>query len=543
MLFGRPIGTIVAVTRLALAIIAFVAIQAFPPQAHASLLRVLLLIYVVGASIVTVTELKHSSTARSAYLCHGFDITISSALMYYCQGDTSAFFVLYVFALLSSAAQWNWKGALTTTLILLLALISLMLFELSTSEVTVGHISGDLLQVALRAGFLLTCGAMMAYFAALRERSRSRYERVAEGSKRDIAGLSTDRLKDITCRIADVLQADRVIVRYETKVDRRRTAIEWSSGTLRYVSWFADAMEPSHPGEWDVAPESEAAGTRASDRPGSKRTDRKCARSALSPFKVAFESEGCYGQVTVCGPRVWSQEDHTLLRILASQIGAEIEEESLRAALQAVAAREERLRLARDLHDGPLQGIAAANLQLGIVSRQLPEHVQRQLKETRSLLSGEARRIRSTIQTPSARAMSAPKSVKLARTLNEQLAQLSRQWGCCVLLNVYPANLKATESDVAHLENMVSEAVSNAVRHGQATEVEISVQRSQGSFIIDIQDNGSGCLAIEGTYSHATLASDNLGPRMLRSRAESLGGSLRLTSTVRGTGLHIEFGK
>ena len=79
---------------------------------------------------------------------------------------------------------------------------------------------------------------------------------------------------------------------------------------------------------------------------------------------------------------------------------------------------------------------------------------------------------------------------------------------------------------------MASEALTNVVKHANATDVAVSVQRRGGRLVVAIDDDGVGG-ALEGHGS---------GLRGLRDRVEALGGELEIASAPGcGTRLRAEF--
>jgi signal transduction histidine kinase len=77
----------------------------------------------------------------------------------------------------------------------------------------------------------------------------------------------------------------------------------------------------------------------------------------------------------------------------------------------------------------------------------------------------------------------------------------------------------------------LAEAVSNAVRHGRASEIIASITKSAEQLQLRIQDNGTGFTAI---------ARDQARPLSLRSRVEELGGRLLISPCTQGADLRIE---
>jgi signal transduction histidine kinase len=75
---------------------------------------------------------------------------------------------------------------------------------------------------------------------------------------------------------------------------------------------------------------------------------------------------------------------------------------------------------------------------------------------------------------------------------------------------------------------VVSEALANAVKHGRASRIDVSLGRSNGSLLLSIRDDGiGGADPLRGS-----------GLMGLTDRVEALGGSIRVESR-RGEGTHL----
>src|SRR5438445_7848736 len=84
----------------------------------------------------------------------------------------------------------------------------------------------------------------------------------------------------------------------------------------------------------------------------------------------------------------------------AEQIFADINRFFSKAHVQRAAMQDERTRLARELHDGVLQSLTGAALQLEALSRLLEgnPHVQKRLCEIEQVITGEHRALRAWIE-------------------------------------------------------------------------------------------------------------------------------------------------
>lgn len=78
------------------------------------------------------------------------------------------------------------------------------------------------------------------------------------------------------------------------------------------------------------------------------------------------------------------------------------------------------------------------------------------------------------------------------------------------------------ETNATHLYRIVQEAVSNALRHGRAEQVEVRLVRTDGRWQLTVTDDGVGVPA------EAAPGSGGLGMRSMRYRAAVVGGTLEV---------------
>jgi PAS domain S-box-containing protein len=179
------------------------------------------------------------------------------------------------------------------------------------------------------------------------------------------------------------------------------------------------------------------------------------------------------------------------------------------------AADEARRRLERDLHDGAQQSLVCALIALrsGLGrldddpqrARQLLEatedHLERGLQDLRDLAHGihpsqlSARGVAAALGELAARA---PVPVRVVDDLDRRLS-----------------------SDVeAALYFSAAEAVTNAAKHAEPTQIEVHVGRRNGSVFVQVQDDGVGGASVDG----------GSGLRGLRDRLATLGGAVFIAS-------------
>lgn len=183
---------------------------------------------------------------------------------------------------------------------------------------------------------------------------------------------------------------------------------------------------------------------------------------------------------------------------------------------------EERASIAHDLHDGTIQGLYALGLELD-------SHARRDTTpdSTRDTLSTGIERINDLIADirqyiVMLEASTSSRAPDLSHDLPFAIRQLVPQ-GIDTVLNISAAALQEAGGRVAEdLLYIAREALSNAVRHAQASRIAVDLRQSDEEMALTVQDNGAGF--------DPSLARVGLGTVSMRTRAERLGAKLSLVS-------------
>jgi signal transduction histidine kinase len=209
-------------------------------------------------------------------------------------------------------------------------------------------------------------------------------------------------------------------------------------------------------------------------------------------------------------------------------------------AAEAVAT-EERIRLARDLHDGVLQSLTGIGLRLAAVRSLLdkdPRAAREALEPVQRLLTAEQRDLRFYIQELKPRPRRQGE-VSLAFQVTELVHRIELEWGLRAELRTGGLEEPMPESLAREVYNVIREALVNAARHGEASAVRLEIRKEgEDRLCITVADNGRG-FPFQGRLSHAELAERSLGPRNLFERVSSLQGTLDLESGAGGARLEI----
>jgi signal transduction histidine kinase len=212
------------------------------------------------------------------------------------------------------------------------------------------------------------------------------------------------------------------------------------------------------------------------------------------------------------------------------------DEVSLQAATQGE-------RLAQELHDGVLQSMTAAALQLEVAWRLIetnPDAARARLRDVQQTIGQGQRELRAwTEKLQSAVASPTAAAGDLARALAALRQQVERRWGLRVLLTMDVRD--PVSGDLfSGVYWIVQEALTNAGRHARATHAraDIKLARRSDRIRIAVADDGCG-FPFRGRFDLAQLSARGIGPRSLKERVASLNGDLVLSSELSGSRLEI----
>jgi signal transduction histidine kinase len=189
-----------------------------------------------------------------------------------------------------------------------------------------------------------------------------------------------------------------------------------------------------------------------------------------------------------------------------------------RAALIARGADEERLRVAREVHDIAGHGFAVVAMQAGValtVFDEQPAQARVSLEAIRSASEHALAELQATLDTLHA-------SAPTARDVPD-LVERVRAGGLPVTLSVTGDPGRLGERESATVYRLVQEALTNVLRHAGPTAAEVDVDYGAREVSVAVRDRGAGAVAGPGR-----------GLRGLRQRVEDLQGTF--TAGERPTG-------
>ena len=247
---------------------------------------------------------------------------------------------------------------------------------------------------------------------------------------------------------------------------------------------------------------------------------------AVSGMSVIIHASGRpYGVLSAhtLERREFTGVDVDFLKSVANVLAAAIERRQLEEDLLYTVEREQQ-RIGQDLHDGLCHQLAGIGFSTGLIARELPEsldaksklthvvgHVRDAILEARMLARGL-----SPVQLESDGLMSALHELV---TTTEQLFKISCRFEC-------EEPVLVEDNGIAtHLYRIAQEAIHNAIKHGRAAHVSVTLADA-GDHTLTISDDGLG---LPTEFS----GSQGMGLRIMKYRAGMIGGRLSI-----GAGQH-----
>ena len=215
----------------------------------------------------------------------------------------------------------------------------------------------------------------------------------------------------------------------------------------------------------------------------------------------------------------------------ADLVATAIANAATRAELVASRARivaagdEARRRLERDLHDGAQQRLVSLGLELRLAEESIPPR-RNDLKERLSHIVSGLTGVAEDLQEFS---RGIHPAILSKGGLGSAIRTLARRSAVPVTHDIAVDRSLSESAEVAAYY-VVSEALTNAAKHAQASEVHVSATAEDGNLCLVIRDDGVG-------GADSRRGSGLIG---LMDRVEALGGRLEITSQVgSGTSLHV----
>ncbi|MDQ0254521.1 two-component system sensor histidine kinase DegS [Evansella vedderi] len=188
------------------------------------------------------------------------------------------------------------------------------------------------------------------------------------------------------------------------------------------------------------------------------------------------------------------------------------------------AQEEERKRLSREIHDGPAQMMANVALRSELVERVYAEkgveEAMQEIRDLRCMVKDSLAEVRRIIYDLRPMALD---DLGLIPTLEKYLRHVQERMDATIIFRNFGKDIRLpTEMEIA-LFRFVQEAVQNANKHAEATEILVKVELKPTRAVAVIKDNGKG-------FNPNVKKEGSFGILGMRERVNMLDGHLSIDS-------------
>ena len=541
---------LIASGRVVLSVFSLLAVWLDPtePTRYASIAYSLLAVYLVYSLVLAVLAFRSYALLLELRLpSHVVDLAVAILVSFFTEGPTSPFFLYFVFAMLSAAVRWGWTGTLWTAAVSLTAFLG---FGYFFSEV-LHDPAFELNRFILRAVYLGVVASLIGHLGVFDERLRKEISLLAAWPRTPADG--SEPVRGVLAHVAGILGLSHLLMVWEDEEEPWLYLALWSASRCEWMREPAGAYEPLV-----AEPLAEASFLCADAGAASPRviftSEGRLRRLRQPPIHPALQArfqirpvlswrlrgKSFQGRLFALEEPVRGLDQLLVGEVLAWQAAAHLDQTQLLKRLRDGAALEERVRLARDLHDGIIQSLTVAALRLEAFPRLLetdPGAAREEVRRLQELLASEQRELRSLVHELKPSGAGPVRTAGLAARLDELCERIESNWGLRMEVKGNFREAVLPEAVARQVHRLVHEAVVNAARHADAEAVHVAVEVERRQVRIEVADDGHG-FPFQGKYDLHSLLASGLGPASLRDRIASLGGSLYLSSSQQGS--HIE---
>jgi signal transduction histidine kinase len=236
------------------------------------------------------------------------------------------------------------------------------------------------------------------------------------------------------------------------------------------------------------------------------------------------------------GASSFSAEDEKRMELLAAHAAIAIENARLYERSRELSIVEERNRLARELHDSVTQrlfGVALAAESASTLLARDPDAASAELARVGELAREAMEELRAVVFELRPASLEAE---GLATVLRKHVEVLRRVSGQSIVLKVRDVP-RLPAADATQVLRIAQEALGNALRHADASRIEVRLENVTGRLVLTVHDDGVGF----DPGRRAAVRGQRLGLTSMEERATELGGTLSVVSEPgAGTTVRLE---
>lgn len=485
-------------------------------------------------------------------ITHIVDIALFTSLVYVTKGINSPFFAYFVFAIFCAALRWQKEGTLWTALAFLCLFIGMGLsMEVirNTEDFVLNHL-------IVRSVFLIATALLLVYLTSYEKRVRTELGKLHDWpSYTNTTSSPQTLIREALTYAAEVMDAPRVLMIWEEREEPTRHIICLSPEKFQWQQIPPNVYEPlvaqclEHSDFLCQNADNASASVlltinkNFSHWLGTPLHSELVAQYQIHQvISVLLNGQHFQGRLLFLDKPDINSDDLTLSGLVGQQLKTLMDQLAQQQHLQKAAATEERIKMARDLHDGVLQTLTGIALQIETIKHQLEKDTplaQQRLADLQTIIIEEQRNLRNFIQKLKPLPIAAnPLQPLMERRLNKLVESIRQQWNILVEIDIQPIKVFLSHAQADDIHYLLRESLVNSAKHAQASQVRGSIAIEADQVCIKVEDNGLG-FPFQGQYDLAKLTARHLGPKTLMARIVTLNGQLMIHSSKAGARLEI----
>ena len=517
-----------------------------------------LLLAYVAASLVLMLRLQMSGEPSPGFAlsAQANDVGWPALLCLLAEAPISAFFVLFLFAMIAAAFRWGFLETMATALLSAAILILQAILGASGPALLRSPLlSGEPGRIILRCGFLLMAGSLLGYLAETEKELRAEIALTNQLlSSARVGNRFATVLQSVLATLGRLFQGEGV---YEVVAQ---------SGTGRTFKWEMTSPKQATAHVREIAPADKnyelmpdyphtffmQCGDRQSgctitalDEEG-RRLDASQTKGYEMPvagartlLAVSHEmGRDWWGRFVLVNARLGRDHEHELrfAQNLMRQVAPALFSVYLFRGFRSRAGATERARVARELHDTAIQSLISIEMQVDVLRRRSDDsRLASELGRIQELLRHEVLNLRELMQTMR------PIDIgphQLLDFIAELVERFSRDTGIAVRFISELQEVTLSASTCREMARVVQESLVNIRKHSGAQSAVVRFASQEGLWKLVINDDGQG-FPFAGRYTLAELDDLRRGPAVIKERVRAVGGEMVIESTP-GHGSRLE---
>ena len=248
-------------------------------------------------------------------------------------------------------------------------------------------------------------------------------------------------------------------------------------------------------------------------------------------IEIGRESEA-YGELLIHSEQALLESHKNMLQAIADNMAAALNADWQQNQQRRLVLMEERAVIARELHDSLAQSLSYLKIQISrmqmLKTRDTdPQALEDTTQLIKSGIDAAYRQLRELLTTFRLQLS----NEGLQHDLENTVEEFSARGDIPIELKYTINDFSLTPNEDIHILQITREALSNALRHSQASRAEVKLAANEaGTIEVTITDNGTG-------FTEGDSASSHYGKTIMQERANTLSGTVEFINPPQGGAL------